>query len=223
MSMTLLPTPTSKQNQHAPSMMTRGRSCRTQRVVMQTGSILYVEASPASLFQWRDDVKEWLTTDGFGAPLLSAFASLDQDGCWLKTSQGYCQRLIPMDDGAVALESFSETWPSSGTMRNGKCYRRPPLVRRISEGEYSLLPTARATDGSKGGPNQRGSKGDMTLPSAVQLMPTPQAQDFRSGTGYNHGDKKQSPQLRHLSGGLLSPQFVEAILGFPTGWTDLNA
>ncbi|WP_329374603.1 hypothetical protein OG896_29510 [Streptomyces sp. NBC_00669] len=30
-----------------------------------------------------------------------------------------------------------------------------------------LLPTPRASDGAKGGPNQRGSKGDLTLPSAV--------------------------------------------------------
>lgn len=31
----------------------------------------------------------------------------------------------------------------------------------------SLLPTPRATDGTKGGPNQRGSSGDLMLPSAV--------------------------------------------------------
>ena len=38
----------------------------------------------------------------------------------------------------------------------------------------SLLPTPRATDGTKGGPNQRGSSGDLMLPSAVvQLLPTP--------------------------------------------------
>jgi DNA (cytosine-5)-methyltransferase 1 len=38
----------------------------------------------------------------------------------------------------------------------------------------SLLPTPRASDGFKGGPNQRGSSGDMMLPSAVfQLLPTP--------------------------------------------------
>jgi hypothetical protein len=30
-----------------------------------------------------------------------------------------------------------------------------------------LLPTPRATDGTKGGPNQRGSSGDLMLPSAV--------------------------------------------------------
>lgn len=31
----------------------------------------------------------------------------------------------------------------------------------------SLLPTPRASDGEKGGPNQRGSRGDLMLPSAV--------------------------------------------------------
>jgi len=31
----------------------------------------------------------------------------------------------------------------------------------------SLLPTPRASDGEKGGPNQRGSSGDLTLSSAV--------------------------------------------------------
>ena len=37
----------------------------------------------------------------------------------------------------------------------------------------TLLPTPRATDGTKGGPNQRGSSGDLMLPSAVHLLPTP--------------------------------------------------
>jgi hypothetical protein len=35
-----------------------------------------------------------------------------------------------------------------------------------------LLPTPRATDGTKGGPNQRGSSGDLMLPSAVAQMST---------------------------------------------------
>jgi hypothetical protein len=33
-----------------------------------------------------------------------------------------------------------------------------------------LLPTPRASDGTKGGPNQRGSKGDLTLPSAAHRV-----------------------------------------------------
>jgi len=45
-----------------------------------------------------------------------------------------------------------------------------------------LMPTPpRATDGTKGGPNQRGSSGDLMLPSAVQLLPTPNAGDAKQG------------------------------------------
>ncbi|WP_370106474.1 hypothetical protein [Streptacidiphilus sp. BW17] len=57
-------------------------------------------------------------------------------------------------------------------------------------GQQSLLPTPRASDGTHGGPNQRGSKGDLTLSSAAaQLLPTPRASDSgtpgrRAGTGF---------------------------------------
>ena len=45
----------------------------------------------------------------------------------------------------------------------------------------ALLPTPRASHGPKGGPNQRGSKGDLTLPSAVMLLPTPAVNDMGAG------------------------------------------
>ena len=45
----------------------------------------------------------------------------------------------------------------------------------------SPLPTPRATDGTKGGPNQRGSSGDLMLPSAVHLLPTPAVNDMGAG------------------------------------------
>jgi DNA (cytosine-5)-methyltransferase 1 len=52
-----------------------------------------------------------------------------------------------------------------------------------------LLPTPRATDGTKGGPNQRGSSGDLMLPSAVNLLPTPTAGDSKQSgsSGYDSG------------------------------------
>lgn len=49
-----------------------------------------------------------------------------------------------------------------------------------------LMPTPRATDGTKGGPNQRGSSGDQMLPSMVQdLLPTPSAADGNGGSRYS--------------------------------------
>ena len=72
---------------------------------------------------------------------------------------------------------FSETWPSSGMTRNGVAYALPTWEPAMAASECSslpsdetLLPTPRATDGTKGGPNQRGSKGDLMLPSAVMAL-----------------------------------------------------
>jgi hypothetical protein len=56
-------------------------------------------------------------------------------------------------------------------------------------GVEKLLPTPRATDGEKGGPNQRGSGGDLMLTSAVILLPTPTAQDS-GNTPADHLRKK---------------------------------
>lgn len=46
------------------------------------------------------------------------------------------------------------------------------------------MPTPRASDGEKGGPNQRGSKGDLTVSSAVHLLPTPRASDPASTSSH---------------------------------------
>jgi len=43
----------------------------------------------------------------------------------------------------------------------------------VAEHVLSLLPTPLASDGEKGGPNQRGGSGDLRLSSAVHLLPTP--------------------------------------------------
>lgn len=68
------------------------------------------------------------------------------------------------------------------------------------------LPTPRATDGAKGGPNQRGSRGDLMLPSAIGGTPS------SANTGESRGGER----------GRLAPPFVEWLMGWPIGWTDCD-
>lgn len=101
------------------------------------------------------------------------------------------------------LVEFKGRLPTSGRMVAGHVYELPTAAREASSSllptpvadhsrglaqpgsDYaslpnvalSLMPTPRATDGTKGGPNQRGSSGDLMLPSAVMLLPTPAAHD----------------------------------------------
>ncbi|MFJ7278286.1 hypothetical protein [Kitasatospora sp. NPDC098663] len=57
-----------------------------------------------------------------------------------------------------------------------------------------LLPTPRASDGTKGGPNQRGSRGDLTLPSAAARL-RPPAEASRAGTARLRGPDSTGSSL----------------------------
>ena len=111
----------------------------------------------------------------------------------------------------------------------------------------ALLPTPRATDGTKGGPNQRGSSGDLMLPSAVQLLPTPMvgstspaahgqiSGDYRARMAealtswgdyapaiarWEHATGRTAPAPTEpgaKGNPRLSPAFVEWLMGLPAG------
>jgi DNA (cytosine-5)-methyltransferase 1 len=59
---------------------------------------------------------------------------------------------------------------------------RPPLSQQMLPlvDPEAFLPTPRATDGTKGCPAQRGSKGDLMLPSAVMRLTTTDTTDGTS-------------------------------------------
>jgi hypothetical protein len=84
------------------------------------------------------------------------------------------------------------TVADSRSSANATAGRTKPMVGHLGHtltDATRLLPTPRATDGDKGCPGQRGSHGDLTLPSAavrVRTLPTPRASD---GHGLcRHGD-----------------------------------
>lgn len=90
----------------------------------------------------------------------------------------------------------------------------------------AMLPPPRATDGTKGGPNQRGSSGDLMLPSAVaQLLPTPTAETYGSNQSLSPGAAVR-PSLDTLVGTLLpTPDATHGRHGAPaqTGTTLTDA
>ncbi|WP_230423212.1 hypothetical protein [Prauserella cavernicola] len=72
-----------------------------------------------------------------------------------------------------------------------------------------LLPTPRASDGTKGSPGQRASSGDLTVSSAVALLPTPTA--ARSGSnGAQRADADRRPSLDAIGRLLPTPTAADA-------------
>lgn len=56
----------------------------------------------------------------------------------------------------------------------------------------------------------------------VKMGPTPIATDWKN-RGCKDYRKNRKHQLQTEVGGQLNPTWVEYLMGFPLGWTDLNA
>ena len=90
---------------------------------------------------------------------------------------------------------YSETWPRAGMTVDGIAYPRQPLVPIIREIASGLLPTITA---QTYGTNQGGAAGRV-------------------------GKVRMSLQsMAKQRGGHLSPSFVERMMNWPVGWTDLE-
>jgi DNA (cytosine-5)-methyltransferase 1 len=97
----------------------------------------------------------------------------------------------PTPAGCTTLTDSVRLLPTSRATDTGKVGRRagkgfrPPLSQQVlplATAQPTLLPTPRATDGTKGCPAQRGSKGDLMLPSAVMRLSSPSAGTGADGT-----------------------------------------
>jgi len=148
------------------------------------------------------------------------------------------------------LELSLETWPKWGLMQDGVCWEQTPLVLPTSETVYGFsLPTPVASDATSGEVigkndkfyttstgmprkvNQKGTDGSVGLARLVQMWPTPKCSDSRHAIsrhitdpdGFwksNLGEVVMS--METPSNGRLNPQWVEWLMGWPIGWTDLK-
>lgn len=118
---------------------------------------------------------------------------------------------------------FSGASLRSGMMQNGTVFPLQPLVRLTRGTESGLWPTPTCNMIS-GGPNHNSpqvlaGKHGLNLAGAVTRWPTPDASPHKYRL---KGDSQQSKSLNGIHGGKLNPQWVEWLMGFPVGWTDLN-
>ena len=205
---------------------------------------LSAEASPVRTSAPLAKEPEW-TVPGrdYGLNTPDLLASFDRNTSSWRTSQ-HCL--------VEGLTVFSETWPRSGLMQNGIAYQLPPLVRPTDETGSGLWPTPVVPNGGRSVSHvndwrgrtayHNGKKVQVNLAQAVKLWPTPRA---NMGTGAGAGPNLQggmnlqtavrfhtprtSPRsARELDGtsplghGGLNPTWVEWLMGFPLGWTDLK-
>ena len=138
------------------------------------------EKAPGSKVSVLDSGDQWL----------GSFAKWDRDSCSWKTHQ------FSLLGG---LESYCETWPRWGMMRDGACWELSMPAHLTSEKESGSWPTIRSSDGERGG------RGDLIQAvrgnenSHFRLWQTPVADDAvnrEAGKINSRGEPKLSAQVK---------------------------
>ncbi|MCQ2439415.1 MAG: hypothetical protein MJ074_06610 [Oscillospiraceae bacterium] len=123
----------------------------------------------------------------------------------------------------------AEKFPTP-TAQDSKLRSNPSQMKRHSPplSAVVMFPTPTVEDASRKGSAEAWEKytnGGFTpgarLRNCVQAFPTPTCQDAK-----NNGSKSQqarnSKPLNAVAGGALNPDWVEWLMGWPIGWTDLK-
>lgn len=122
------------------------------------------------------------------------------------------------------------TWKVKTTPQGRLLYQLAPLMPRIDEIGYGLLPTPRAQMTGAASPERTKDK-NRNLETAVarEMWPTPRASLQDMGTmmmsRYSGADRmngKPEAQYDPKNGGQLNPEWVEWLMGYPPGWTELK-
>lgn len=144
------------------------------------------------------------------------------------------------------LESFLATWPIWGLMRDGECFRRPipsglmairaRIISAKDSGSLLRWQTPVADDSIPRKQGKFNSRGEPKLSAQVIRWPTPCAMEVakdlqrhdakrslpRSIRGGGNGDNLSTAVARTQAGGQLNPTWVEWLMGWPIGWTELK-
>ena len=131
------------------------------------------------------------------------------------------------------------TWKGKATPQGRSLFQLVPLMHLTDETEFGssdeMWPTPTSSTGgpSKNPENPRGKHGGNPLATAVAMWPTPQASDNRDRGCMEDPSIKRRIKLGKQIGlttavketrtsGSLNPQWVEWLMGYPEGWTDLE-
>ena len=202
------------------------------------------EGSPARTSAVPDLEKAWAESEAdYFSKSSGSLAKLDRASSSWKTCQ-----LSGVEEQTLSAKS----WPAWGMICDGQLYPQQKLARTTSEKDGSCLPgdgrmwmTPKAgncgmTARTSGRPLDRsthlqaqvhlwrtplGTDGEKSghgnLPHQVKLA-TPQARDYRTGQTKRFKNKNRTKNPNDQIGGQLNPTWVELLMGYPPGWTDLT-
>ena len=138
---------------------------------------------------------------------------------WPKKSSplGYSLKMCQQSHTGADFESL-EKLPKWGMTVDGVLYPLRPLERYTNGKDGSYWPTPQTRDHKDG--SSQGNRKSPNLGTAVKMYPTPDA----SPRGARKNQNGHTINLQDVVGsGKLNPEWVEWLMGYPKGWTELSA
>jgi hypothetical protein len=179
--------------------------------------ILLPEDSHASLLVQPGSNEARTMTATSGRSLSALLTKLDPVGLLLKMcleSESYTSTLCYL------------TWKGWATPMRRSLYRLVPSTPRIDVTGSGLLPTMTEYDATGKGNMRKEAKPEVnhaiSLHHYVKMYQTPMPSDVDGGRTTKGKKRQNETGIRRQVGGQLNPTWVEWLMGFPLGWTDLE-
>lgn len=179
----------------------------TQLTLFPAGSL----DDPANHFPWLESKKAKGTTVTCGRKCSELSPSLRRIGLSVRTYLESCE---------LPRTTFARIWSVRATTLGYLILKLRLSERRTEENESPLLPTPTQSWGSHGvgfTPNTLGRYSEATK---TLWFGTPTA-TYKPRT--SRFAARRTPNPAEPACGPLNPTWVEWLMGFPTGWTDLSA
>jgi len=186
-----------------------------------------LEVTLVSPSQHQENDLEQKIQDTSGLTLQMELDSCDQTFAFLKTSKD----ILPLDS-----EKLLASWKQSVIEQRGEYSAREKLEHRTEENEFLSWPTPTASDITGPNPTQLingsfKSKHSLNpnspwygarLKDAVMSYSTPTARMWKDTGTMPAEFRRNTPSLAIQVGGKLNADWVEWLMGIPTGWTDCD-
>ncbi len=131
-------------------------------------------------------------------PAASVTNLLESPESWMERAERLKAKGYNSNGAGMPLTIAAKVWPTPKSSPSGPDYAR--MSRPGSGGDDLATAVARCGGGAT-------------------LYPTPNARDWKD-SGPTQGNR-HSPNLGTVVGGQLNPTWVEALMGYPRGWTDI--
>ena len=194
-----------------------GMTCKLSRLMIFHRSILSTEVSHVRILALQEMEKAWKESEAvYSSRSSGSSARYDLDSSSWRTSQ----RLL-FEEQNELLASFA----AYGMTVDGVFYPLQMWERRtvgIGGGSWHI-PTPTATDANnkrKSTQQKLGSMHSVSLKDFV-TWPTPNARDCTRDTSIKH-DRLPDAVNSKKATGQLNPMWVEWLMGYPLGWTELK-